>query len=282
MTAAATLVTFHGLPAVRLVSPDGAEAVVTLHGAQVLSWIPAGGEERLYLSERSFFRTGSEIRGGIPVAFPQFGTTGPLPRHGFAQTSEWVCIEARTGSDFSTTTLRLSDSEASHALWPHVFAAELTASIGGNRLDVELEVENPGSASFQFTAALHTYLRVDEVEQVRLEGLRGTRYRDYVHDKREDIDHLDALVIAGEVNRVYLNASPTLLLREPSRSLGIHSENLPEVVVWNPWEDKCAEFADMPPGGFRRMLCVEAAVIETPVCLARGESWWGRQTLLAL
>jgi glucose-6-phosphate 1-epimerase len=38
----------------------------------------------------------------------------------------------------------------------------------------------------------------------------------------------------------------------------------------------------MPPGGFRHMLCVEAAVIETPVHLAPGESWWGRQTLLAL
>ena len=72
------------------------------------------------------------------------------------------------------------------------------------------------------------------------------------------------------------------MLRDDRRSLGINAENMPDTVVWNPWEETCATIADMPANGFRHMLCVEAGVIETPVELAPTDSWWGRQTLFAL
>jgi glucose-6-phosphate 1-epimerase len=35
----------------------------------------------------------------------------------------------------------------------------------------------------------------------------------------------------------------------------------------------------MPDDGYRRMLCIEAAVIDKPVTLAPGEAWSGRQLL---
>ena len=38
-----------GQPAMRLRAPDGAEATVLLHGGHIVSWIPAGDVERLYL-----------------------------------------------------------------------------------------------------------------------------------------------------------------------------------------------------------------------------------------
>ena len=88
--------------------------------------------------------------------------------------------------------------------------------------------------------------------------------------------------IDAEVDRIYHNAPPTLLVREDSRAMGIHSQNFPDVVVWNPWEDKCAQLADMPADGFRRMLCVEAAAVREPIELAPGANWWGRQSLVAM
>jgi glucose-6-phosphate 1-epimerase len=54
------------------------------------------------------------------------------------------------------------------------------------------------------------------------------------------------------------------------------------VVVWNPWEEKCAALPDMPKDGFRRMLCVESAAAAKPVALEPGDTWFGRQTLVAL
>ena len=285
MTGLTQTTVFQGLPAVHLVAPDGASAIITLHGAHVVSWIPASGRERLYLSERSSFTAGRAIRGGIPVIFPRFATeehAQGVPRHGFARTAEWQCVESRCGEDFATTTLRLSDSPATRAVLPHAFAAELTAVVGGNRLDVELEVENPGEVAFSFTAALHTYLRVREVETVRLEGLHGAHYRDSAHGAREVDDTGEVLTVAEEVDRIYIGVANPLLLRAPEGATGIGSEGFPDVVVWNPWEAKCAALADMPPDGFRRMLCVEAAVIGNPVRLEPAQAWWGRQSLVAL
>jgi glucose-6-phosphate 1-epimerase len=37
---------------------------------------------------------------------------------------------------------------------------------------------------------------------------------------------------------------------------------------------------DMPPDGWRHMLCVEAASADTPVRLAPGKEWYGRQSLV--
>ena len=52
------------------------------------------------------------------------------------------------------------------------------------------------------------------------------------------------------------------------------------MVVWNPWVDRCAQLADMPPDDWRQMLCVEAAAVDKPISVAPGEEWYGRQTLV--
>ena len=67
----------HGTRCVRLRGEDGASALVALHGAHLLSWIPADGCERLFLSERARYDAGAAIRGGVPVIFPHFAARGP-------------------------------------------------------------------------------------------------------------------------------------------------------------------------------------------------------------
>ncbi len=272
---------FRGLPALRLTAPDGAQATILLHGAHVVSWIPARGEERLYLSDNATFATDTAVRGGIPVCFPQFAARGPLPKHGFARTQAWGLVEARGGSDFATATLKFSDDDLTRQAWPHAFEAELTVLVSGQRLDVELGVRNTGAEPLRFTCALHTYLRMREVEEARLEGLRGLRYLDSTTGTEHDETGTEVLV-DREIDRVYFDAKRPLLLREPHRSLGISTEGLPDAVVWNPWEQLCAAMPDMPANGFRHMLCIEAAAIGTPVELAPGSDWWGRQSLVTL
>ncbi len=280
MSASIAIIDFHGLPALRLSAANGAEAVVTTRGAQLVSWRVAGAEQ-LYLSERADFSGGAPIRGGVPVVFPQFGHKGPLARHGFARIADWQVAEQRCGEDFATATWQLSESDATRASWSHPFRAELTVALEGRRLDIELAVENTGADGLSFTAALHTYLRVAEVEYARLVGLQGLRYLDQ-SSGADCTDGLPALVVEDEIDRVYRDAPAQLLLRDGPRSLKIESENFPDVVVWNPWEQACAKIADMPAAGFRRMLAVEAAAVHKPVVLAAGQLWWGRQTLTLL
>jgi glucose-6-phosphate 1-epimerase len=282
MTAAIEAIDHQGLPALRLVTREGARALVTLFGAQVLSWVPAGGREWLYVSDRACLDRSQAIRGGIPVCFPQFAGLGSLPKHGFVRLREWNLEQRRTGSDFTQITLSLAPSPAELAAWPHPWRTELTVSLADTRLDLELEVSNPGSEALDFTAALHTYLRVDEVEEARLEGLYGHDYLDSTQGGAVHRDSGDVLRVEGEMDRIYRDVQGALLLRDGERALGIHGENFPDVVVWNPWEDKCAALPDMPRDGFRHMLCVEAAAAARTVRAEPGGEWWGRQTLVAL
>lgn len=283
MAAGIERIDYHGQPALRLATGNGAAAVVSLFGGQVLSWTPPGGGERLYLSPQAVFDGRTPIRGGIPVCFPQFADLGPLPQHGFARTANWSVLSERSGEGYALATLGLRDDDTTRALWPHVFTAELSILVEDARLDLEFEVTSTGDEGFDFTAALHTYLAVREVEETRIEGLYGYSYRDKTDANRIGRDSGDVLLIEAETDRVYHGVERPLLLREYDRSLGINNaDGFGDVVVWNPWVERSAAISDLPDDAFRCMLCVEAAAAREPVHLAAGESWWGRQTLVAL
>ncbi len=275
-------ISFRGLDALRLTGPDGASAVIALQGAQVLSWRTPDGRERLYLSEQAVFDGSVPVRGGIPVCFPQFAALGPLPKHGFVRTRPWRVATQRCGNDYALATLETADDAATRALWPHPFRLELTLMVEAGRIDLELCVANTGEAPLAFTGALHSYLRVVQVEDVALEGLRGYDYRDAARGGGIVRETGTELVVEDETDRAYFGAKRPLLLKAANLSTGIAQEGFPDVVVWNPWVDKCAAIADMPADGWRHMLCVEAAVVRTPATAPPGEEWYGRQTLVAV
>jgi glucose-6-phosphate 1-epimerase len=269
-----------GLPKVDLAAADGASLRIYLHGAHVTSWIPAGGEERLFLSRMAEHQAGKTIRGGIPVVFPQFSGFGPLLKHGFARAMPWELIDVRTDAQ-TTARLRLVDSAETRAIWPHAFSADLTATLDGQILAVELAIANPGLTPFSFTAALHTYLAVDDVHATAVEGLAGLRYLDAAAGGVEAVDNEPAVRFPGEIDRVYFDAPHAVRLVEPQRTTIVSAEGFPDVVVWNPGPAKGAALADMEPNGYRRMACVEAVVLGRPVRLEAGQSWSGRQILTA-
>ena len=240
------------------------------------------GREHLFLSERAVFDGSAPIRGGMPICFPQFGGLGDLPKHGFARTREWSVAAQRCGDDYALATLELVDDENTRALWPHAFRAEISVMLEVDRIDVEFCVENTGPAPFEFTGALHSYLRVTQVEDVALEGLHGHDYLDAARDNRVVRETGTEIIVEGEVDRVYFDVRRPQLLNAGNLSLGIQSQGFPDVVVWNPWVDLCAGLKDMPPDGWRHMLCVEAAAVRKPVIVPAGEEWYGRQTLVAV
>ena len=268
---------------ITLQSPDGASAQLSLHGGHLLSWRPAGASEQLYLSPRSEFAPGKAIRGGVPVCFPQFSERGTLPKHGFARTLPWELVQQQQGKDDALAVMRLRDSDATRAIWPHAFELELSVRVGGRSLDIELACENTGDAPLQFTAALHTYLRVGDLDAVSVEGLAGLRYFDSIK-QAEALQRMD-LLLTGEkgvldLDRIYFGVKERpLLVAEDRRQVVIRQQGFEDAVVWNPGPERCAKLADMPPEGWSEMLCVEAACIGRPVELPAGESWVGRQSL---
>ena len=279
MTASAhEAVDFHGMPAVRWRSRDGASAIATLQGAHLVSWIPAGGEERLYLSERSPFEPGRPIRGGIPVVFPQFADRGALAQHGFARTQAWTFTGVEQTEEGARAGFVLESSPATIAAWPHAFRLELFATLARGSLRVRLRVANAGEGDFAFAAALHTYLRIADAASVRLTGLRGMRFVNRGgHDAQ--VETREAITAAEPIDRVYFATPSTTRLDDAGRTLLIEQRGFTDTVVWNPGRERTAQMADMPPEGYRRMLCVEAAVIDPRVPLGPGADWMGTQTI---
>lgn len=276
--AVGSLALFHGLPALSLNLPNGDSLRVLLHGAHVVSWV-SGGRERLYLSPRSLLDGQSAVRGGVPICFPQFNMRGALPKHGFVRNLPWQQLAPpEAAADRAHLSLRLSASAATRQFWPQAFEAILTLELRPGSLQMALDVHNTDAVPLSFTGALHTYLAVDDIAAVRLEGLEGQPEWDALTGRHGRA--AGPLRFQGEFDRVYGAAAQALALCEGARRLRIEqSPSLAHTVVWNPGAEKGATLTDLPTDGYQRMLCVEAAQVMQAVSLPAGGRWQGWQRL---
>lgn len=273
----------HGRPCLRLTAADAARADVSLHGAQVTSWQPTPGRERLYVSPRASSAPGKAIRGGIPVIFPQFAGRGAMIKHGFARLLDWQFrgIEHDIAPG-PAAVFELRDGLATHAHWPSRFQARLHVALTPSCIEVGLEIHNHHDASIAFTAALHTYLRVDELMDASLHGLEAAPYLDSARGEAHMQATGDAVRFGAETDRIYPEAVAALTLRDGSGAVQITAHSFRDTVVWNPGPELAASTTDLGAGEHRHFVCVESGTVVEPVVLAPGDRWLGIQRLREL
>ena len=259
---------------------SGAKARVHLDGAHVTSWVPAGSnDEMLFVSAKSAFGPGVSIRGGVPICFPQFGSMGALPQHGFARVVPWTMIESSNDDNVAYALLRLVESDTTRALWPHGFAAEMRVEVTANQLEMTLTITNTDNSPFSFTCALHPYFRTEDAYSCSVSGLGGSICRDGLSGAVDYAVVADKLSIDGALDRIYFDVQGDVVISTPQHRLRIEREGFPDVVVWNPGKEGVDRREDFYEGDERRMLCVEAAAIKSPVSLSPGASWSGVQRI---
>lgn len=261
-----TLVPFGQLPAVQVSAADGAQAIVTLYGAHLVSWKSAGGTEHLFCSASSALDGSRAIRGGVPVIFPQFNERGPGLRHGFARVSDWALVDSGSegGDAFAVFALEPHDLATQHArAWPHDFLLQLRVTVGGDKLAMAFEVNNRGAAPFAFSCALHTYHLVDDVATVRIDGVRDT-----------------PLAIGDALDKIFYGIDGRITLHAGAATLALEQDGFTDAVVWNPGAHSAAAMADLGDDEYRRFVCIEPAAIE-PVTLAGGQQWRGNYRVSA-
>lgn len=276
-----TPTTFGALPALRIDAADGARAIVTLYGAQVVSWRAADGCERLFCSARSALDGSRPIRGGVPVIFPQFAARGDGLRHGFARVSVWRADGGGADGDGgSHAEFALGPDDLTPALaraWPFAFALRLRVALKGDALELALTVRNAGAAPFPFAAALHSYHLVERLDQAGVDGLQGLGYTDERQAGRQDEA---TLRIADKLDRIYWQVPPALTLRAGAATRTLEQAGFCDAVVWNPGAADAAALDDLDDADYRRFLCVEPALI-APATLAPGAEWRGWQRMRA-
>jgi glucose-6-phosphate 1-epimerase len=263
-----------GLPKLRISTPAGS-AEIYLHGAQVTSWTPAGGEEVLFLSEQSRWEEGRAIRGGVPICFPWFrgkADNPQAPAHGVVRTRPWA-IESLTQSGGAVTVcFSIASDEATLRWYPHEFRVvhRVTA---GSTLKMELIVENTGTTPMRFEEALHTYHRVQDVTEVVVSGLDGLVYLDNMDGNRAKSQGGD-IVLSKQTDSAFLETANAFAPQDKilRRTIRTEKENSQTTVVWNPWAEGAAALADLGNEEWRKMVCLEASnIMAAAIDLAPGE-----------
>jgi len=252
-----------GLP-VAVVENQYASASISLYGAHVLSYVPRGESELLWMSPQSAFEVGKPIRGGIPVCFPWFGphpSDTQLPVHGFARLQMWEVKEtAVTIENEVKLVLTLEDNEATLNVWPHAFRLELEVTVG-KQLRVSLKIHNTGRTSFTTTNSLHTYFSVSDVENASILGLGKLAYLDPAFKDQELYQEEEVLSISKEENRRYFTHEGACILKDPgtSREIKVEKTGSKVTVIWNPWKDTVKNIGDIPNEAYLNFVCIEQA-----------------------
>jgi glucose-6-phosphate 1-epimerase len=262
-----------GQPKIRITSA-AATAEIYLHGAHLTSWIPAGGEEVIFLSSKAQYQDGKAIRGGVPVCFPWFNAKADDPKapsHGLVRTKTWELESIIHEGSAIAVTLSTASDDATRKWFPHEFRAVHRITVSSH-LQLELTATNTGAAPFIFQEALHTYYRVGNIREVRLASLDGVPYQDNTQGNIERLQQGDNL-FTQRIDNAYLNTEAELLLTDPSLTRRIHiaKQNSHNTVVWNPWAELAATMSDLGDE-WPHFVCVEAANIRAnAVTLQPGE-----------
>jgi glucose-6-phosphate 1-epimerase len=240
------------------------QATLCLQGAHVTTFRPKRQSEPvIWLSDYAKFAVGKSIRGGVPVCWPWFGphaTESGFPGHGFARTAMWTVTGSAPLPDGETQlTLHMVETAQTIQQWPHATRLEVTVVVGED-LTVTLSTTNMGDRSLVIGEALHTYLHIGDIAEIRITGLEGCAYVDKV-DGGSRKTQSGPLTCSGEVDRVYLNTAATCAIEDArlNRRLVIEKSGSNATVVWTPWAEKADRMGDFGPDGWRCTVCVESA-----------------------
>ena len=127
---------------IRLTTPDGSSCNISSYGATVVHWSHPYADKALWMSSLSPHASQGPIRGGVPIAFPQFANQGPLPLHGCARTQHWDVVslkastEGESGSSHgegseaaASAVLELKSNAETRSMWPHDFRLRYTVTL---------------------------------------------------------------------------------------------------------------------------------------------------------
>ncbi len=260
------------------VTHAAAKALLTTHGASVLSFTPlsetTSRQDWLWVSESAVYSGEKPVRGGIPVCWPWFGQAekSGLPAHGFVRNQVWELTSVSAVSPTQTElVLTTASSPDTLAIWPHAFELQLTVTIGKS-LELALTMRNLSDQPVAITEALHTYFSVSNAPDVVVDGLQGSECFDKL-TYAESYFQTTPLKIQPPIDSVFIDQTEPVVIRDAGyeRCVRIEKKSAVSSVVWNPGPQIIKGFADMNDQAWPKMLCVEAGnVLQNAVTVAPG------------
>ena len=239
-----------------------ASAIISLYGAQVLSYKPTAEREVLWLSPKARWHNGAAIRGGIPICWPWFGPATAafnpddkqLPNHGLVRNRQWRMVNQHLSANGASVILKLELADLPHSAG--TVTIQLTVTLN-ETLTVQLSCNSP----IPQQAALHSYFNVADINSVLIRPLPA-EYQDKVTAKMV-LDNQLSSRINSEVDRIYPHSAAQLRLECATGTLAIGQAGHDATVVWNPWQEKSQAMADLAAGSYQQFVCVETASLSS-------------------
>ena len=256
------------------ISTVWSSAEVYLQGAHITTFRKHGQTPLTFMSQCSRFTEGQPIRGGIPVIFPWFGMREGMGNHGFARVKNWELKEFAPAPDGSVSVrFRLPDCPEGSSFPPCTADYVITVSEG---LTLQLIVTNQAKDEpLVFENCFHTYFEVGDVTSISIHGLQGASYLDKVANFAHRTETNDAIRIASEVDRIYLDTTGPVEILDPrlGRKIRIDKQGSNSTVIWNPWIARSQQMPDFGNDEYQRMVCVECGNVSTnEITLAPGRT----------
>jgi glucose-6-phosphate 1-epimerase len=246
-------------------------AIVALHGAHLLSWLPTGQRDVFWLSPQALPEPAA-MRGGVPVCWPWFAKQGQpasAPQHGPVRNLPWQvsAIHHCTDDEISLSLQPVDDDSILAGAAPGL-QVSLRITLG-QTLNQTLHTHNLGNQPFTLTQALHSYFAVGHATKVGIEGITGLPYQDRLRNLAFDVQrdpfaldqacdrtytHPDASVQADHPNHRYVLVDPVW-----QRRIVIATHGSQSVVVWNPGSAGARTMADVPDDGWQDFFCIETS-----------------------
>lgn len=249
------------LPCLKLVCGQ-ASAVISLYGAQLLSYQSAPGRELLWLSPKAVWQQQQAIRGGVPVCWPWFGPAGKpfntsaakLPNHGLVRNRLWRQVQAEPSAQQALVTLSI-DVDDIPTLHNSV-TLNLTLKLTTDTLTLQLDCAEPMLQQ----AALHSYFAVPSLSETSVSPLPGAYLDKTLGGAR--VESTAPVRFEREIDRVYPAPAAELLLESGAQQLKISQQGQDATVVWNPWQERSKALPDLAENSYQQFVCVETAKLD--------------------
>jgi glucose-6-phosphate 1-epimerase len=244
---------------------SGAKAVIRTHGCNVFTWTTKEGVEIMGKRADAADITKDEkpYAGGNPHCFPQFGP-GAILQHGFARGMDFVPEERAKKLSFDRMIFKLVPTDETKAIWDENFEYRVDVTLRENSLEWDVIVINVGTAPYECTLGMHTYLDVSSLSNVVINGpFTGKATIDKVTGATGTASS-DELKITAPIDMAFKGCTGPVTITDTGKGtkITVEGKGYSDMVVWNPHGDAAM--------GYDKFVCVEPVQMD-PVTIPVGK-----------
>lgn len=248
------------LPLVVVEHPQ-VRAAVTLQGAHLVAWRPAGEKPVLVERKKRFSGRCSHPRGRTDLL--ALVRQGRAPNHGFARILPWELSDHSEDDKQVQLTFTLRDSTTLTEPFP--------PPPPRSRLKPSLPLSRPAASNWWPRASIRQRPRCIATSPwgpsaIFTSAVSATALSMKVNGGRPAQQQGD-LTFSGEWDRVYTAPAETSLIHDPvlGRVIEVHHQHHSDVVAWNCGQSLSQSIGDFTDDSYLSYVCVETARVNDPL-----------------